>query len=90
MCRTSSTRTAPIPTAGPLIEYGSQTGRPVVITVHGSDIKSLPKLKSQWRQLIVETLTRAATVIAVSQELRREVVQLGVPADKVRCIPNGV
>ena len=72
------------------IEYGSQTGRPVVITVHGSDIKILPKLKPQWRQLIAETLTQAAAVIAVSQELRREVVQLGVPADKVRCIPNGV
>ena len=72
------------------VEYGSQTGRPVVITVHGSDIKILPKLKSQWRQLISEALTRAAAVIAVSQELRREVVQLGVPADKVCCIPNGV
>ena len=72
------------------IEYGAQTGRPVVITVHGSDIKILPKLKSQWRQLIVEALTRAAAIIAVSQELRREVIQLGVPADKVCCIPNGV
>ena len=72
------------------VEYGSQTGRPVVITVHGSDIKILPKLKSQWRQLIVETLTQAAAVIVVSQELRREVMQLGVPADKVRYIPNGV
>ncbi|MDE2704437.1 MAG: glycosyltransferase, partial [Gemmatimonadota bacterium] len=72
------------------VEYGSQTGRPVVITVHGSDIKILPKLKSQWRQLIVEALTQAAAVIVVSQELRREVMQLGVPADKVRYIPNGV
>ena len=72
------------------IEYGSQTGRAVVITVHGSDIKILPKLKSQWRQLIVEALTRAAAIIAVSQELRREVIQLGVPPDKVCCIPNGV
>ena len=72
------------------IEYGSQTGRPVVITVHGSDIKILPKLKSQWRQLITEALTQAAAVIAVSQELRREVLQLGVPVDKVYCIPNGV
>ena len=72
------------------IEYGLQTGRPVVITVHGSDTKILPKLKSQWRQPIVEALTQAAAVIAVSQELRREVIQLGVPADKVRCIPNGV
>ncbi len=72
------------------IEYGAQTGRPVVITVHGSDVKILPKLKSQWRRPIAEALTRAAAVIAVSQQLRREVVQLGVAADKVRCIPNGV
>ncbi len=72
------------------IEYGAQTGRPVVITVHGSDVKILPKLKSQWRQRIVEALTQAAAVIAVSQELRREVLHLGVPPDKVRCIPNGV
>ena len=72
------------------IEYGLQIGRPVVITVHGSDVKILPKLKPQWRQQIVEALTQAAAVIVVSQELRREVVQLGIPADKVRCIPNGV
>lgn len=72
------------------IEYGAQTGRPVVITVHGSDIKVLPKLKSELRQRIIEALTQAATVVAVSQELRRAVVQLGVPADRVVCIPNGV
>ena len=72
------------------IEYGLQIGRPVVITAHGSDVKILPKLKPQWRQQIVEALTQAAAVIAVSQELRREVVQLGIPADKVHCIPNGV
>lgn len=72
------------------IEYGAQIGRPVVITVHGSDIKILPQIKPQWRQLIVEALTRAAAVVAVSQELRRAVVQLGVSADRVFCIPNGV
>ena len=72
------------------IEYGAQTGRPVVITVHGSDIKVLPKLKSELRQRIVEALTQAAAVVAVSQELRRAVVQLGVPADRVFYIPNGV
>lgn len=72
------------------VEYGAQTGRPVVITVHGSDIKVLPKLKSELRQRIVEALTQAAAVVAVSQELRRAVVQLGVPADRVVCIPNGV
>ena len=61
------------------IEYGSQIGRPVVITVHGSDVKILPKLKSQWRQQIVEALTQAAAVIVVSQELRRGGCAIGRP-----------
>ena len=40
--------------------------------------------------MIVEALTRAAAVIAVSQDLRNETLQLGVSPDKVQCIPNGV
>ena len=72
------------------VEYGARIGRPVVITVHGSDIKILPRLHSSWRRLTVEALTRAAAVIAVSQDLRNEALQLGVSPDKVRCIPNGV
>ena len=72
------------------VEYGARTGRPVVITVHGSDIKILPRLNPRWRQLTADALTRAAAVIAVSEDLRSEVVGLGVPADRVRCIPNGV
>ena len=71
-------------------EYGARTGRPVVITVHGSDIKILPRLNPRWRQLTVEALTRAAAVIAVSRDLRNETLQLGVRPDQVRCIPNGV
>ncbi|MCY3736907.1 MAG: glycosyltransferase family 4 protein [Gemmatimonadaceae bacterium] len=71
-------------------EYGARTGRPVVITVHGSDIKVLPRLNPRWRQLTVEALTRAAAVIAVSHDLRKEALELGVRPDRVRCIPNGV
>ena len=72
------------------VEYGARTGRPVVITVHGSDIKILPRLNPRWRDLTAEALTRAAAVIAVSQDLRSEVIRFGVPADRVHCIPNGV
>ena len=72
------------------VEYGARTGRPVVITVHGSDIKILPRLNPRWRRLTAHALTRAAAVIAVSQDLRNEVLGLGVPADRVHCIPNGV
>ena len=72
------------------IEFGERVGRPVVITVHGSDIKILPRLNSRWRRLTVEALTRAKAVIAVSRDLRNEVLKLGVSPEKVRCIPNGV
>ncbi len=72
------------------VEYGARTGRPVVITVHGSDIKILPRLNPSWRDLTAEALRRAAAVIAVSQDLSREVLRLGVPEDRVHCIPNGV
>ena len=71
-------------------EYGARTGRPVVITVHGSDIKVLPRLNPKWRQLTVEALTKAAAVIAVSHDLRNEALKLGASPDRVRCIPNGV
>ena len=72
------------------VEWGRRLGKPVVITVHGHDIKVLPRLKKEWRRLIAEALQQAQAVIAVSGELGEMVRDLGVDADKVRLIPNGV
>ena len=72
------------------VEYGARHGRPVVVTVHGFDVKGLPSLDPQWRQLTIEALERADAVIAVSRDLRNEVLKLGVSPGKVRWIPNGV
>ena len=72
------------------VEYGARRGKPVVVTVHGFDIKSLPRLDPRWRQLTVEALERADAVVAVSRDLRKDVLALGIRAEKVRWIPNGV
>ena len=72
------------------VEFGERTGVPVVITVHGHDIKDLAVADPQWRALVVEAMERAAAVIAVSQDLAARVQQLGIPENRIRTIPNGV
>ncbi len=70
------------------VHLGRKRGIPVVVTVHGHDIKDLAAGK--WRPVVTEALEGAAAVIAVSQELAELVRRLGVDADKVKVIPNGV
>lgn len=72
------------------VTYGRRRGVPVVLTVHGGDIKILPRAKPRWRRCVQEALSGADAVIAVSQQMRDLVVELGCVPDKVRVIPNGV
>jgi len=72
------------------VRHGRAIGKPVVITVHGHDIKDLAASASPWRELVAGALEDAAAVIAVSGELGGLVRELGVPEAKLRLIPNGV
>ena len=65
-------------------------GIPVVITVHGHDIKDLAAGREDWRRVVTQALEGATTVIAVSEELAQLVRQLGIAPDKVHVIHNGV
>jgi glycosyltransferase involved in cell wall biosynthesis len=62
---------------------------PVAISARGTDINLFSRMRL-IRPLIREALTRADGVIAVSGDLRRRMVELGVDADKVAVIRNGV
>ena len=62
---------------------------PVVIACRGSDINYLTQHRLH-RALIRWTLNRADRVLSVSQALKREIVALGVPEEKVVVIPNGI
>jgi teichuronic acid biosynthesis glycosyltransferase TuaC len=72
------------------VELGRRHGIPVVLTVHGHDLKDLPVASQEWRRLVVGALQGAAAVVAVSGELAALARSLGADADKVHTIPNGV
>jgi teichuronic acid biosynthesis glycosyltransferase TuaC len=64
-------------------------GLPVVITVRGSDVTEYPD-HAIPRYLIRRAFAAAAAIITVSAGLRDAVVALGVPAEKVTVLRNGV
>lgn len=63
--------------------------RPVVVTLRGShDLRNAAfRLR---RPQIRSALRAAARVVAVSESLAKFAIELGVPAEQVRVIPNGV
>jgi glycosyltransferase involved in cell wall biosynthesis len=69
---------------------------PLVVTVHDLALFRHPNAFNRWSRLygprlIPRVLRAARRVIAVSEFTRRELVELlGVPADRVRVIPNAV
>ena len=72
------------------VHFGRSISRPVVITVHGHDMKDLSR-HPRWRGLIREALQGADAIIAVSKELASLVEEVsGIPAASIKRIPNGV
>jgi len=68
---------------------GKMLGIPVFCSARGTDITLYPSFRL-IRPLIRWTLRRAAGIIAVSNSLKESMVNLGVPAEKIRVIGNGV
>jgi len=69
---------------------------PLVVTVHDLAVLRHPEWFNRWtraysRVAVPRVVGAAARVIAVSEATERDVVSLlGVPAERVRVIPNGV
>ena len=68
-----------------------RTGRrlPVVITCRGTDLNLAPELPAVRPQL-AQALQAADHVICVAEALRRVALELGVPAERVTTLRNGV
>lgn len=62
---------------------------PVIVTARGSDINHFAN-KPFLKPLIRYTLRNATTVAAVSQDLKKKMVQLGCSEQNINVIPNGV
>ncbi|MBS1809157.1 MAG: glycosyltransferase family 4 protein [Acidobacteria bacterium] len=71
------------------VQIGRKLNRPVVVTARGSDVtrnKHLPQI----RPLLGEVMRSAAQLIAVSEELRDDFIELGAAPEKIHVIPNGI
>jgi len=71
------------------VGIAAQLGVPVVAKVHGSDLNVLAQGRLR-RRMIAGALRRCAAVVAVSSGLKQRVVEMGVPAERVSVLPNGV
>ena len=68
---------------------GESLDRPVVITARGSDINYWPQFAGPRRQ-ILWAAERAAAIVAVSDDLRNKMIDMGMPAEKIVTVRNGV
>jgi glycosyltransferase involved in cell wall biosynthesis len=64
-------------------------GKPSVVKVHGSDVNVVLRTRAA-RAVAARILPMADAVVAVSRPLSEELVRLGVPAERVHLVANGV
>lgn len=71
------------------VQLGHAAGLPVVVQVHGSDVRLLDRFPGRRRRT-EEALRAADGVIAVSQDLADTVVRTGVDPDRVLVVYDGI
>ena len=64
-------------------------GKPFVVTARGSDINLIARL-ARPRQMILDAARMAGRLIAVSAALKRAMIELGIEAERVVVLRNGV
>lgn len=68
---------------------GRHLGKPVVITARGTDLNLIPRHAAP-RRMIRWASEQAAGLVTVCAALKESLVALGVPAERVRVLRNGV
>lgn len=68
---------------------GREFGKPVCITARGTDLSLIPD-HALPRRMIVWAAEKAAGLVTVCQALKDRLVELGVSADRIRVLRNGV
>lgn len=71
------------------VMLGQHFGKPVVITARGSDITLIPRHRMP-RKMIHWAANHACGIITVCQALKDEIVRLGISADRITPLRNGV
>jgi glycosyltransferase involved in cell wall biosynthesis len=68
---------------------GRALNRPVVISARGTDVNLIPDYPAPRRQ-ILEAAAQASAIVAVSDALRRRMIEIGIAAGKITVLRNGV
>jgi teichuronic acid biosynthesis glycosyltransferase TuaC len=69
------------------LNIGRKLGVPVVVGSIGSDLNGIPDPVSRW--LTRKTLSGAARVIAKSEQLRLQIIAMGIDREKTHVVTNG-
>jgi glycosyltransferase involved in cell wall biosynthesis len=68
---------------------GRHFGKPVVITARGTDVNLMPRYRLP-RAMIRWAARHAAGIITVAHALKEDLVRVGVPAERIDVLRNGV
>ena len=68
---------------------GRALGRPVVISARGTDVNLLPDYALPRRQ-ILWAAAQASAIVSVSEALKRRMIGIGIAAEKIIVLRNGV
>lgn len=71
------------------VMLGRYFGKPVVVTGRGTDLNVIPQYRMA-RRMIQWAAGNAAGIVTVCEALKTQLVGLGVPAQRVRVLRNGV
>ncbi|RJQ23914.1 glycosyltransferase family 4 protein [Candidatus Parcubacteria bacterium] len=62
---------------------------PTILSARGCDVNLYPKLFGRYSQ-IKKALLRSSAVTAVCDDLKNQIITLGIPEEKIETIPNGI
>jgi teichuronic acid biosynthesis glycosyltransferase TuaC len=68
---------------------GRSMDKPVIVTARGTDINLIPQF-ALARRLVSWAGRSAAGSIAVSEGIKRRMIDIGIPAERIRVLRNGV
>lgn len=71
------------------ILLGRHFGKPVVITARGTDVNLIPRYRLP-RAMIRWAARHAAGIVTVAHALKDDLVRVGVPAERIEVLRNGV
>ena len=79
-----------IPTGLIGVWVGALIRKPLVVTIHGSDLRMALEKSSFVRRLFIYVCKKANHLNCVSEVQKKELERLGIPAKKISTIPMGI